>query len=113
MPSLVVNAHTTAVSVAADRVDAVVVPTSMTIDNDGGSADRVIRIQDIFTPSVSDNVSAPTETTVDRFRITVPVGDIITLSEEDLKGVKCLGALVIIGDAIDAACYITVGYKHE
>ncbi len=113
MPSLVVSAHTTAVSVAADRVDAVVIPTSMLIDNDGGGADRVIRIQDVFTPSVSENVSAPTEKEIDRFRITVVQGDIISLSEEDLKGVKCLGALKVIGDAIDAACYITVGYKHE
>ncbi|KKN00589.1 hypothetical protein LCGC14_1136300 [marine sediment metagenome] len=113
MPSLVVTAHTTAVSVAADRVDAVVIPTSMTIDNDGGSADRTIRIQDVFTPAATDGTGSPSETTVDRFRITAPVGDIITLSEEDLKGVKCLGALMVIGDAVDAACFISVGYKHE
>jgi len=113
MPSLVVTAHTTAVSVAADRADAVAIPTSMTIDNEGGAADRVIRIQDIFTPSVTNGVAGPVETTVDRFRITAIVGDIITLSEEDLKGVKCLGALVVIGDAIDADCHISVGYKHE
>jgi len=113
MPSLVVTAHTTAVLVAVDRADAVAIPTSMVIDNLGGAADRTIRIQDVFTPSETAGEAAPVETTVDRFRIAVIMGDIIALSEEDLKGVKCLGALMIIGDAIDADCHISVGYKHE
>lgn len=113
MPSLVVTSDTTAVSVAADRSDAVVIPTSMVIDNLGGGADRTIRIQDVFTPSDTAGETGASEETVDRFRIAVIMGDIISLSEEDLKGVKCLGALVVIGDAIDGGCYITVGYKHE
>ena len=113
MPSEVVQAHTTAVEVAADRADAVVIPTSMVIDNDGGSADRTIRIQDVLTPSAYYGTESPSETTVDRRRQTVVQGDIVSLNEEDLKGVKCLGALKIIADAIDTGCYITVGYKHE
>lgn len=113
MPSLIVTANTTAQSVAADKSVASVIPTSMTIDNDGGAADRTIRIQDVFTPSVSDGVASPSETTVDRYRVDVIQGDVVTLNESDLKGIKCLGALKIIADAIDAGCYITVGYKHE
>ncbi len=115
MPSLATKtSNTSAQEIAADRADAVVIPTSMVIDNKGGAADRTIRIQDVFTPSVTNSVASPSaDTTVDRFRITVIQGDIIALSEEDLKGVKCLGALKVIGDAVDPACYLTVGYKHE
>lgn len=113
MPSQVVTAHTTAVQAVAERRNAVVIPTSMTIDNDAGAADRTIRIQDRFTPSVSHGVAAPVQTTVERFRVDVLMGDVMTLNENDLDGVKCLGELLIIADAIDANCHITVGYKHE
>ena len=113
MPSRVVTAHTTAVQVAAERRNAVHIPTSMTIDNDAGAADRTIRIQDRFTPSVSNGVPAPVLTTVDRHRVDVLQGDVMTLHEKDLEGVKCLGELLIIGDAIDADCHVSVGYKHE
>lgn len=113
MPSLVVTANTTAQSVAAERRNAVVKPTSLVVDNDQGAADRIIRIQDVFTPSVSNGVSSPVETTVDRFRATCPQGFVTTFNEEDLKDVKCLGALKVIANAIDASCYATVGYKQE
>lgn len=113
MPSLIVTAHTTAQAVAAEVRNGVHKPTSMTINNSGGGADRTIRIQDIFTPDVTNGVAAPALQTIDRHRMTVLLGDIVTLSEEDLAGVKCLGSLNIIADAIDAGCYISVGYKTE
>lgn len=113
MPSLNVTAHTTAVQVAAERKNAKVIPTSLVVDNDQGAADRIIRIQDVFTPSASNGTSSPVETTVDRFRATCPSGFVTNFSEEDLKGVECLGALKIIANAIDASCYINCGYKHQ
>lgn len=113
MPSLVVTAHTTAQTVAAEVRNGVHIPTSITVDNDAGSADRTLRVQDIFTPDVTNGVSSPSLQTVDRLRIDVLMGDIVTLSEEDLKGIKCLGSLNIIADAIDANCHISVGYKTE
>ncbi|KKM66365.1 hypothetical protein LCGC14_1481950 [marine sediment metagenome] len=113
MPSLIVTASTTAQSVAAAVRNGVHEPTSMTIDNEAGSADRTIRIQDVFTPDVTNGTASPSETTVDRGRWDVPQGDSLVLSEQDLKGIKCLGALKIIGDAVDANCHISVGYKTE
>lgn len=109
MPSLIVTASTTAQQIAAERENAAHYPKSMTVDNDGGSADRVIRIQDVFTTSLTDGAAAASKE-IDRFRATVPVGFVETFSEQDLKGIKCLGALKIIADAVDAGCYITVGY---
>ncbi len=113
MPSLIVTAHTTAQEVAAERRDTVIKPKSINIDNSAGAADTVIRIQDIFTPSVTNGVSAPTLTTVDRWRYEVLLGDSITLNELDLKGIKILGSLNVIAASIDAALYITVGYEQE
>lgn len=113
MPSLIVQANTTAQTVAAARRNASVVPKSMVINNDGGSGDRTIRIQDIFTPSETNGDSSPTEQTIDRGRWDVIQGDVWDLSEQDLKGIKCLGALKIIADTTDAGCYITVGYDLE
>lgn len=113
MPSKIVTAHTTAVEVAAERKNAVTIPTSMTIDNDAGVVDHMIRIQDIFTPAETDGTGAPVETTVDRYRIDLLAGEVMVLPEQDLKGVKCLGSLNIIADAVDTDCHVTVGYKHE
>jgi hypothetical protein len=88
-------------------------PTSIIINNDGGSADRTIRVQDIFTPDVTNGEDTPIETTVDRGRWDVIQGDMVVLNEEELQGMKCLGALKVIADAVDTGCYITVGYKSE
>ena len=113
MPSLIKTAHTTAVEVAAERLDAKYKLKSLVIDNDGGGADRTIRLQDVFTPAASNGTSSPVETTVDRLRLDVLQGDVLSMSEEDLKAVEFLGALKVIGDAIDASCYITVGYEPK
>ncbi|KKN35594.1 hypothetical protein LCGC14_0782040 [marine sediment metagenome] len=113
MPSKIVTAHTTTVSVAARRKNARHIITSLTINNHGGSADRTIRIQDIFTPDASNGVASPSEQTVDRLRVNIAMGDMITWNEGDLKGIECLGAVKVIGDAIDASCYVTVGYRAE
>lgn len=113
MSSTVVAANTTAQSIAAQRENAAVLAKSMTIDNKGGSGDRVIQIQDIFTPAVTNGVSSPSETTVSRFKFTAIQGDQITFGEADLKGVRCLGAMKVISDVTDASCFITVGYEHE
>jgi len=113
MPSTVVAANTTAQTIAAERENAAVKAKSITIDNLGGGGDRVIQIQDIFTPAVTDGVAGPIETTVSRFKYTALAGDQITLGEDEIKGVKCLGAMKVISDVIDADCFITVGYEHE
>lgn len=115
MPSKVVAAvlEVDAAVIAAERENAVALAKSMTIDNKAGGGDRVICIQDVFTPAVTDGEDSPTEQEVDRHKITAIQGDIITLGEQDLKGVKCLGAMKVYSDVADASCYITVGYEHE
>jgi len=113
MPSKVVTANTTAQTIAAERENAAVLAKSITIDNLNGAGDRVITIQDIFTPAVTDGVAGPVLTTVSRLTYTALQGDQITLGEDEIKEVKCLGAMAVISDVIDASCIISVGYQHE
>lgn len=113
MASKTVQANTSVQEIAAAIRNSVHKPTSMVIDNDGGSDKRVIRIRDAFTPDVTHGVSSPSARTADRHRITVLQGDIVTVEEKDLEGVTALGSLNIIADAVDTGCYITVGYKTE
>ena len=115
MPSSVITALITAVAIAAERENAVVKAKSMTIDNQGGTTDRIIRIRDVFTTAAATGAVAAAQDE-ERYLATVIAGDIITLGEEDLKGVKCLGAMNVICDVADAGadrCYVTVGYEHE
>jgi len=113
MPSEVVTANTTVQPIAAERENAVVQAKSLTIDNQVGAGDCEITIQDSFTPSAYYGVPTPGAQLITRFRALVQAGDIITWGEEDLKGVKCLGAIGVISDVIKATCDITVGYEHE
>lgn len=113
MPSLIVQANDTAQQVAAERKNACHHLESLTLDGDLASGDRVIKVQDVFTPSVTAGVSSPSETTVDRWRATIPQGFIETYGERDLKGIKCLGALKIISSVTDASLYVTCGYETK
>lgn len=112
MPTLQVTSNTTAQTVAAERRDAVARPTSINIDNSGGAADRTIRLQDIFTPSVTNGDSSPSQQTLERWRTIVLQGETLHVDESELKGLRFLGALSVIGDAIDAGCYVSVNYEH-
>jgi hypothetical protein len=113
MASKRVTANTTAQTVAAEIKNSRYKVTSMTIDNKAGSGDRQITIQDIFTPDVTNGDSSPTEQTVNRYTFTALQGDVITLNEQDLKGVRCIGALKVVSDVTDASCYITVGFETD
>lgn len=112
MPSLIVTANTTAQQIAAERRDAVYKPTSIQIDNSAGGGARVIRLQDIFTPNITDGVSSPTLQTVDRWRGEVLIGENLNFDEAALRGIKILGALNVISDVTDANCHIGIGFEH-
>lgn len=112
MASKRVTANTTAQTVAAEIQNARYKITSLTLDNKAGGGDRQITIQDVFTTDKTNGQSA-TATTVNRYTETVLQGDVVTLNELDLKGVRCIGAIKVISDVTDASCYITVGYELD
>ncbi len=113
MPSLKVTANTSAQTVAAERLDRVHHVKSITVDNDAGAADQIVRVQDVFTPAKTNGDSSPSETTVDRLRFTAIRGDVVVYNEQDLKGIECLGALKVLGDSVDTDCHISVGYESK
>lgn len=113
MPSNIVTANTTVQPVAAIVRNVVHAVKSITIDNKAGSGDRQIIVQDGFTPDISANVSSPTAKTISRWQATVLQGSVDTFNDLDLKGVRCIGSLGVIADAIDASCAVTVGYEDE
>lgn len=114
MPSKVDQARATPTLLAiAQRENAAVLVKSLTIDNLNGGGDRIIEIDDIFTPSDSSEGTSLSQKTIERFKYTALQGDQITLGEVELKGVRCLGAMQVISNADDPSCFITVGYEHE
>jgi len=99
-------------TIAVERENAVVQAKSLTIDNQRLAGDCEITIQDSFNESAYYGNVALTPRVIERFRAVVLAGDIITWGEEDLKGVKCLGAMLVDSDVDKATCLITVGYEH-
>lgn len=112
MPSLVVTANTTAQTVASERRDARWAVKSVTIDNIEGAGDRSIMVVDSFTTDASHGASAAAQT-ITRWRARVLQGDLVTFNEQDLKGIRCLGALTIDADVTDTDCHVSVGYEPE
>lgn len=114
MPSKVDTAKITPTLLSiAQRENAAVLAKSLTIDNLNGGGDRVIEIDDVFTPADSNEGTGLAEQTIERFKYTALQGDQITLGEAELKGVRCLGAMKVVSDVDDTSCFITVGYEHE
>lgn len=117
MPSMQDTAKETPVALPdglsiTERKNAKVRPTSLTVDNEGGGQDVTISIRDDFTSDAATGQVAETET-ITRWKTTVAQGLVDTYNEEDLKGVKCLGALKVISDVNETGCNITLGYEHE
>lgn len=115
MPSLIVTADTDPDNaiIAAERENAVHYPKSVTVDNsDAGSVDQAIIIRDDFSTDQSSALAAAAKE-IERWRATILAGDVVTFNEQDLKGVKCLGALKVKAGVIDPDCHITVGYETE
>lgn len=113
MPSKRVTANTTAQVIAAEVRNGRHFPKSMYIDNVDGATTNKIIIQDRFIPSITNGVISPSEQTVARYQVQVANGQSLTVSEEQLAGVKCLGALEIISNNIDANCFVSVGYETD
>jgi hypothetical protein len=92
------------------------VPTSITIDNTNGSGAHQFVLYDSFTPDMSNSLPTPQFTSVPRFTMDISAGDVETWDEDDLKGVKCIGAMSLFGtdaNEPDTGCIITVAYETD
>lgn len=107
-----VTANTAAQTLFATPLHKKGVAKSLQIDNQSAAL-RVIRLQDIFTPDASNGVASPTEQTLERVTVSIPANTLRVLTKDELEGVKCLGTVKAIADAVSTACAITVGYDLE
>jgi len=84
MPSLAQTMAVTPRVFAVEKQNAKIVPSQIIVDNEAGAAQRVITIQDVFTPAISNGVPIPALTTVDRLIITVDNAGWATIAAEAL-----------------------------
>jgi len=98
---------------AAEKLNAKIIPTQIIVDNEAGGAQRVITIQDVFTPSASNGVPVPVLTTVNRLIITVDNAGWATIAAEALKKLEILGQLQVIIDVADAGTIVTISWGFE
>ena len=113
MPSLAQTMAATPRVFATEKLNAKIVPTQIIVDNEAGGAQRVITIQDVFTPAASNGVPGPVLTTVDRLIITVDNAGWATIAAEALKELEILGQLQVAIDGIDAGTIVTISWGFK
>ena len=113
MPSLAQTMAVTPRVFATEKQNAKIVPTQIIVDNEAGAAQRVITLQDVFTPSPSNGVPVPVLTTVNRLIITVDNAGWATIAAEALKELKILGQLQAIINVADAGTIVTISWGFE
>ena len=109
MPSVVVTMTLATMTAITEKPGAKIKPSFIMVDNDGAAATAVIQFQDVFTPSASVAVPVPIAQTIDRVRCSVPILSCVSF-EDELKDIVFIGGMQIVRGALDANCFITVGY---
>ena len=113
MPSLAQTMAVTPRVFAAEKQNAKIIPSQIIVDNEAGAAQRVITIQDVFTPAVSNGVPGPVLTTVNRLIITVDNAGWATIAAEALKELEILGQLQVTIDVADAGTIVTISWGFK
>ena len=113
MPSLAQTMAVTPRVFAVEKPNAKIVPTQIIVDNEAGAAQRVITIQDVFTPDPSIGVPAPIPVTQNRLIITVDNGGWATIAAEALEKLDILGQLQAIINVIDAGTIVTISWGFK
>jgi len=113
MPSLAQTMAVTPRVFATEKQNAKIVPSQIIVDNEAGGAQRVITIQDVFTPAASNGVPIPGVITQNRLIITVDNAGWATLAAEALKNLEILGQLQAIIDVADAGTIVTISWGYK
>jgi len=98
---------------AVEKQNAKIIPTQIIVDNEAGGAQRVITIQDVFIPAVSNGVPIPVLTTVPRLIITVDNAGWATIAAEALKELEILGQLRADIDVADPGTFVTISWGFK
>ena len=117
MPSIVVNAHTTAVSVFSVPTHQVGIIKAIMTDHRDCSVDHKYYLQDNFTYATSTVRSTGVATTgasltgQNRLIWSVGAGAVGSIGEDQLKALRFLGDVELDADAIDADADITIQWE--
>jgi len=114
----IVNAITTGMDLWAEHEHKKGHLLGLKVDNKH-SAPETIRLMDNFTTdagytsggSAYSAESLISGSAIQKFQVTVPAGDSISLGEEDCKGLEFLGRAAALGSATASGCIITAQYK--
>ncbi len=110
---------------ATEKQNAKIIPTQIIVDNFAGGAERVIRIQDVFTTAASvvaatgAAVAGALQPAVDRLIITVDNGGWATIAAEALKKLEIFGQLQVATTTIagvpvtDAGTIVTISWGFK
>jgi len=98
---------------ATEKQNAKIVPSQIIVDNEAGAAQRVITIQDVFTPAVSNGAPVPVVTTVNRLIITVDNAGWATIAAEALKELEILGQLQVTINVADVGTIVTISWGFK
>ncbi len=112
MPSLVSTMVASPAVFAAEKVNSKIIPSILMVDNVLGAQDAIIRIQDRFTPAVSNGVPIPVVTTVDRLSINVSMAACVSIRDE-LKDLEILGQMELTIATPDGACVASMGWDFQ
>jgi len=86
--------------------------TALKVDNQGAAL-RTVRLQDIFTPDVSEGVASPAQQTIERIQISVGAGLTADVPKDELEDCEFLGTCKGIANAVDASCVIIATYHYR
>jgi len=115
MTSIVVNARTAGATLWNVHEHKKGELLGLKVDNDTVQPET-IQVRDTFTTDTGYTSGGSAYTGVltsgyGRLRITVPAGDVVSLGEEDLKGIEYLGMAVAVASVEASGCIITAQYR--
>ncbi len=118
MATKIVNAETGGLDLWAEHEHKKGHLLGLKVDNKDANP-QTIKLMDNFTTdtgytsggSAYSAQSLISGSAIQKFQVTVPVGDSISLGEEDCKGLEFLGRAAALGSAAASGCIITAQYK--
>ena len=118
MATTIVNAQTTGMDLWAEHEHKKGHLLGLKVDNKDPNPHTIKLMDNITTDagytsggSAYSAQSLISGSAIQKFQVTVPAGDSISLGEEDCKGIEFLGRAAALGSAATSGCIITAQYK--
>ncbi|MDD5510524.1 MAG: hypothetical protein PHI12_06935 [Dehalococcoidales bacterium] len=113
MPSTVVQMNVATRTLVTEKLISKCIPSAIFVDNVHGASDADLVFNDVFTPSVTNNVVFPTPQTIPRLHINVAAGECISTMDFIKPDLEFLGnvQVVVNGGVALPLCYVSFIYN--